>query len=298
MNYTEFIQDISTEIQTRLGDEFNVTMHKVEKTNGIIYDGMTIKNQQFNIAPTFYLNQYYHRYLDGVKLEDIYDDIIRTYNTKKPTKDYDINSFVNFEKAKSQIIFRLINKEKNINLLKSVPHIDFHDMAIVFLYSVDEFKDTVATILISNEHMTIWGTNIEELHLLAIENSPRILGIKFTNINDIVSNITNFPFELSNADIEIPMYVLSNNTNTNGASAILYKGLLKEIADKLDGNLLIIPSSVDEVILIPIVECDDYTMIKSYYSQMVCEVNETTVSDPNILSSSAYIYDRKSDSIS
>ena len=65
MKYTEFLHTIETEITARLDNDFKLTIHPVKKNNGMIYDGLVIINPKFNIAPTIYLNPYYHWYLDG-----------------------------------------------------------------------------------------------------------------------------------------------------------------------------------------------------------------------------------------
>ena len=69
MKYTEFLHTIETEITARLDNNFKLTIHPVKKNNGMIYDGLVIINPKFNIAPTIYLNPYYHWYLDGVSID-------------------------------------------------------------------------------------------------------------------------------------------------------------------------------------------------------------------------------------
>lgn len=91
MKYTEFLHTIETEITARLDNNFKLTIHPVKKNNGMIYDGLVIINPKFNIAPTIYLNPYYHWYLDGVSIDSILDAILSTYNDFKPTEDFDIS---------------------------------------------------------------------------------------------------------------------------------------------------------------------------------------------------------------
>lgn len=297
MNYTQFKETVSDEIQIRLGSNYSITLQTVERNNGICFDGMTIKNNEFNISPTFYLNKYYHRYLDGVNIEDICDDIIKVYNHKKPQKDFNVSEFLDFNLSRDKIIFKLVNYDRNIELLKNIPHIKFHDMAIVFMYFIENFENGDATILIHNEHLESWNTSLEELHILAKANTPRIRGIKFTHLNNFIGTIISRDHMLPQINDDIPMYILTNNSCTYGASVILYKGILKEIADKLCSNLIILPSSVDEVIIIAIEESFDNSHILDFYSEMVREVNETSVADDSILSNRAYLYNYSTDEI-
>lgn len=296
MNYTQFKNEVSKEIQSRLGNSYTITIQPVNKNNGVCYDGMIIRNNNFNISPTFYLNPYYHRYLDGVKMEDIYDDILKSYSRHMPTQNYNIEEFIDFNKAKSQIIYKLVNYEKNINILDSVPHIKYHDMVILFQYALADFDDNSATILINNEHVSLWKTDTDELYKLAMANTPKIRGINFMHMNDIVNQILDFnPFAYETYNC--PMYVLSNKIASFGASVLLYSGLLKEIADKLHSNLIILPSSVHEIILIAVKDCDDYSDILSHYANMVKDVNEAHVADDCILSDNAYIFMRNTEQI-
>lgn len=296
MNYTQFKNEVSKEIQSRLGNSYTITIQPVNKNNGVCYDGMIIRNNNFNISPTFYLNPYYHRYLDGVKMEDIYDDILKSYSRHMPTQNYNIEEFIDFNKAKSQIIYKLVNYEKNINILDSVPHIKYHDMVILFQYALADFDDNSATILINNEHVSLWKTDTDELYKLAMANTPKIRGINFMHMNDIVNQILDFnPFAYETYNC--PMYVLSNKISSFGASVLLYSGLLKEIADKLHSNLIILPSSVHEIILIAVKDCDDYSDILSHYANMVKDVNESHVADDCILSDNAYIFMRNTEQI-
>ncbi len=85
------------------------------------------------------------------------------------------------------------------------------------------------------------------------------------------------------------MYVLSNHTRINGAASILYEGLLGKIADRLECDLFILPSSVHEVIVIPEKGDEDYYRL----SEMVREVNETQLSPEEVLADHAYYYSRE-----
>ena len=48
-----------------------------------------------------------------------------------------------------------------------------------------------------------------------------------------------------------PFYVFSNRSGINGAACILYEDVLKNFADGVEKNLIILPSSIHEVLLLP-----------------------------------------------
>ena len=118
MNYQQFIDHVVHHISSSVSNVKKVVVQPVIKNNGMKYDGLVILDPFLNISPTIYLNPYYHRYLNGVSMEDIYEDILKTYETYLPTEDFDISQFVDFEKAKKTIIYKLVNKEKNKELEK------------------------------------------------------------------------------------------------------------------------------------------------------------------------------------
>ena len=47
------------------------------------------------------------------------------------------------------------------------------------------------------------------------------------------------------------LYVLTNKSRINGAAGIMYEGVLKKLADKLESDMYILPSSIHEVIILP-----------------------------------------------
>lgn len=90
------------------------------------------------------------------------------------------------------------------------------------------------------------------------------------------------------------MYVLSNEQRYFGASCMLYPQALKEISQRLNDNLYILPSSIHEVILIPASFADDANEL----SEIVQEVNISEVAQDEILSDTVYYYNQNTEEIS
>lgn len=286
MKYQEFIQTIKEHVISQVSPAHKVIIQPVIKNNGTIYDGLIILDPILNISPTIYLNPYYHRYLNGVSLEDICDDILSTYHEHLPKIDFDISLFKDFSKAKENIIMKLVSYSRNEELLQDIPYIRFYDLAIIFAVGVTNFMDEFATILIHNQHLSLWNTHLEELYSIALKNTPKLLSHRFNPMKELLK-----PFADSSISIplEFQMYVLTNRIKVHGATCITYPGLLKQLADIFEDNLIIIPSSIHEVLIIP-----ESTTPKEYtiqdYNDMIEEVNETQLTDDEILSDHAYIY--------
>ena len=95
----------------------------------------------------------------------------------------------------------------------------------------------------------------------------------------------------------IDMYVATNKENCNGASVLLYtmdeNNGIWNLAKEMDTDLYIIPSSIHEVILIPIK--DD--LKKESILQMIKEVNTTVLEETDILSDNLYILEKDTGTI-
>ena len=83
---------------------------------------------------------------------------------------------------------------------------------------------------------------------------------------------------------------MTNKYQINGASVLLYNGLLDGLAEKLGTDLYVIPSSIHELIIMP---AEDGSLSLSKLSDMVKEINENHVKEEEILSDCAYYYDHK-----
>ena len=86
---------------------------------------------------------------------------------------------------------------------------------------------------------------------------------------------------------EIPtFYYLTNKAMIDGSAVIYYPEYFENIAKKHNSNLVIIPSSIHELI----VNVDDDPDIEKY-NAMVKEVNKNEVAETDQLSDHVYIYD-------
>ena len=296
MTYQEFKQNIIHAIQTKLSPNVKVVVQDIIKNNDTHLDGLTILSEQCNISPTLYLNYYYEQFLRGMSLSTVCEDILLRYKKNAPKAPIDISFFTDYEKVRKQIIFKLVNYERNKELLKKVPHFRYLDLAVVFNCLVNSGENGYGTILIHHHHLSFWNATADDLYALAMENTPTLLSYDLQNMTDVLGTILADDVSLSIEDFInlVPMYVLSNKTKLNGSGCILYQNLLSEIAEKLESDFYIVPSSIHEVLLVP---ADNGTS-RSDLSYMVREVNATQVLREEILSDHVYYYSRKTGKIS
>lgn len=293
MKYKNFIENVKTYMESQFQEGQKVLIQPVLKNNGTVYDGLIIIDPILNISPTIYLNPYYHRFLDGVSMEDIYNDILSTYQENLPKEDFDISLFKDFDKAKERILVKLVNQERNSELLEEVPHIIFHDLAIIFVCAICDFLDEYATILIHNQHLEMWGISLDELYEIGMENTPKLLPYSFDSMENVLKHLSDgtLPFVT-----DIAMSVLTNQLKIHGATSIIYPGLLKRLANDLDDDIIIIPSSIHEVLIIPYQSTiSKYSLLN--FRDMIVQVNEEQLPDEEVLSDHAYLYLKDSEKL-
>lgn len=291
MEFTNFKTAVKAAVERRTGSECSVRLCDIIKNNGVKLCGLTIMQGGSNISPTIYLNTYYEAYESGkADLEEIINEIMAAYESSSSALNIDMRYFFNYETVKERIVYKLINTEKNGELLNDIPYIEFHDLSIVFQFLMEDDNLGSATILIHNAHLKIWGITIDELYSDAKRNTPVLNKYEIKSMCDVISD-----FVPVNNDVheEVPLYVLSNKSRFHGAACILYPGLLKNFSEAVDSNLYIIPSSIHEVLLLPSYESDEAGSIK----QMIKEVNDTQVEEEEVLSYSVYFYNNADDKI-
>lgn len=297
MEFTNFTTLVQREVEKRAGENYRVKLNDVMKNNGVVLRGITLMQDDSNISPTIYLNSYYDAYENGdTTLGTVIDEVIDTYERNKINRSIDMKFFLNYETVRSRIIFKLINTEKNRELLRDVPYIPFHDLSIVFQCLVSEERFGNASILIHNVHLQLWKVNARELYECALENTPLLQGYELADMNTVLEEMKALggidDEEIEDMQQEVPMYVLSNKSRINGASCILYKDILKDFAMVVDKDLYVLPSSIHEVILLP----SDGTQESEQLKEMVREINQSQVEKEEVLSDSVYYYRRSDDS--
>ncbi len=298
MDYNIFKECILEALAERFGDDCKIEYKEVLKNNGIRLDGLLVRFSNKSISPTVYVNDYYDRYVAGEEIDEIADHIVWLIKNNSLEDDFDPESLILFENIKERIVYKLVNYEKNEDLLKTVPHKKFLDLAVVYYISIKEDIFESASILINNAHLELWGKTMEDIDRLAKENSPRILKPELKSmaqtLMEIIRHEKKKPEDIDEDVLsDCGMYVLSNEKKQFGASAILYDNVIKDFSESLNSDLYILPSSVHEVIMIPSILVDSVDKL----NEMICEVNATQVPLIDILSNHSYYYSRDKECI-
>ncbi len=293
MNDEIFAERICDEVLKKLGDGYRVALEEIHKNNGVVGYGIQISRAGQNLIPTVKLEPLQRAYEQGVSSETLIDCVIAAYRGGEPIMGMQMDFFRDFEKVKDNICYRLINRQRNRELLKQIPHKSFLDLAVCFHYVCQGELDC-GTILLYNSHLEMWGITIEELDSLAEYNTPRLCPWEYKPLNEILREFEGImtPEEREySAGITSPVWILRNKTKLWGASSILCPGVLGEISK--GKNLFVIPSSVKEMTILPDDGQQDIALLKW---MLMCE-NMSTLLPEDVLSDNIYYYDASADEI-
>ncbi len=295
MNYNEFVCAVKREVEELVGRDMRVELHTAMKNNGKERVGLAISEERVNVSPAIYLDEYYDMWKEGKTIREIANHMVELYDTVRFHQSWNVEEFHKYEAIKGKMACKLINYEQNRELLQDTPHIKYIDLAIVFYLLVDISSQGTSTMLIKKMHQEAWGVTVEELYRNAMTNMEKMLPFCFQTMSSVVNELIEEKNEVEVQEEwkvvkkEERMYVLSNKERNFGAATLLYKGKLALIGKLLEEDFYILPSSVHEVIILPISKAPDRNEI----DLMIRDINETQVMDEEVLSNHSYYYDCK-----
>lgn len=296
MEYEKFIDTMRKKVEELSAAGTQVAVMEVSKNNGVKKKGLMVKAENCNMAPTVYLEEFYHEYENGKTLEDLAAAVVGVYHDSNAFRAFHAEDFTDFGKIESKLVFRMVNYEKNEEILKDSPYITFLDLAVVPYVSFQIDCNNYGTVLIKNEHLDIWGITKERALKIAAENTPRLLQPRIRKMEDTIRELIDDGVshetkeyemlleEILKQEPQVPMYVLTNPKNLYGASCMVYDGVIEMFAEEMGEDVYILPSSIHEVILIPASKALDSLELKA----MVQEINETQIPKEEILSNHVY----------
>ena len=292
IRFEEFADEVCSAMALRYPDD-EVNIKRVTKNNGVIYTGITVCGKDESVYPTMYLEPFYDE-LDGEPLTDEFiDRMCGIYESRRLGETPSLDFLMDYEKIRKNLRCKLINYKANSSWLEEVPHKRFLDLAIVPYYLI---KDCDLGKMIMNEgsfvirknHVDMWKINADDLIDESIRNTlsmekPQIQGIFEVMKKLNPSLMEDMPLDQTGC----PMYVMTTQTQ-NGAVSMLYEDKIGEFCNKIESDVFIIPSSINEIILVP----GDPDMPETAINEMIREVNETQLRPVEVLSDHVYYFSR------
>ena len=190
--------------------------------------------------------------------------------------------------AKKSLFVKLVNTERNESLVEQSISKEFLDLSAVVRIVLKMDKEGMASMALSKGAAEILGMTEEEIYAAALANTLRLFPPKLMNLGRYVE--MSIGGKLLFGEDEVTTYILTNQKEVDGAFYLMSPEVVGAIAEALEDDLYILPSSVNEVLLVRASELEDGV---DELKEMVRDANETVVAEKDILSYNVYHYDKE-----
>lgn len=260
-------------------------VREVEKNNGVIFTGITITPEGKNIGATAYVDTYYDREIPvDVAAKEITDALTKA-NMRAA---FDINSIMDWVQVKGNLTVRLYNKATNAEVKRSAGQYGFDGLIIVPVIMVDIDGDAGGSIKVTSRMLDEWKKSPKQVIDIALRNTKGNYEIK--GMTELLLDMRGVPesekemLRIMMGNEEEKIYVITNSSRNYGAiGAILAQ---EELKKRFPNGYVILPSSVHEVICVPISD----EINERELTQLVQEVNGTKVSPEERLADRAFYF--------
>lgn len=277
--YEQFVNEVTETIRQTVGKEYRVIARKERKNNAVVLDGVMLQRGRERVAANVYLNHYYPKYCNGESVTAIAEQVLALCEEKREEMK-NLAERLDFSETyiREHLYYRLVSRERNIELLQEIPHRVYLNLAIVYYWVVYEEEEQIGSIMMTQGQMERLGWTEDELMQMARQNTPRIFPMSARGIEEIVGDLM-----LQSQNFSV--LVISNDKGINGAACLMYPGILEELKQRMKGSFYILPSSIHELIVIP-----DNGTPPGCLCEMVTCINHTQLPPEDILSDAVYFY--------
>jgi hypothetical protein len=306
MDFKSFTETMKEAIRDYLPDEYkDATVEVVQqKKLNEQYSGLFVRRENQEVTPTINLDQLYEAYDEGfMSIGEALKKAAELVQTEPEGMDLKARKVLDYDKVKDKLFIRVSNADTNRDTLENAPHMIQEDLAVTYHVVVNIGESDIASMMVTNQLLEKYGITQEQLHADAMKSSPVLFPAKVESMSDVMKRMMMADMQSSGMsqeemdailqDVpmidESPMTVVTNDRTVNGAAVIFYPDQMDRIAEKLEGDFFILPSSVHECLVIP----DNGEFDFKELCNMVKEVNETQVKPSERLSDDVYHYDSK-----
>lgn len=270
-------------------------MNELEAKGFVVQEGTAVKNGitmetiiigEGDIRPTIYPENFEH--FCDYEIENVINELVMDIEKamKNAPSSADTENYKNWNWAKKRLMLCIQQEDEDEIVTR-----DFLDLKqyvrimvpngsikvtknLFYLYKIseDELFEAAYKYTKKNQHVqSMFGTLVE-------------LGFfDDTEKEEVEKQLNNLP----------PQLVITNNSKNYGASTVCDMDLIRFIANSLDSDLVILPSSIHECIFMAY----DNSRELDEFTALVQEINETEVRPEERLSNHAYLYKRDEDKI-
>lgn len=232
--------------------------------NGVICQGFRISTGS-NISPVVY-------YSPDETAEAFVEKVLNV--VAKPLPEFKVNEFLSKENLLKNS-YLCIQKRSEENILKR----DYLDLEIFIRVKVDgSFNEGTGTIKLNSDILEVTKLNENEIFEAAIKNSLQNVMIKS------MADMLGMPEEFFD---DVPFYIGTYKDRIHGAALLALPDVINDFCkEKGVSRCYILPSSSEEILLLPGENYDVDGLV-----EMVNSVNITEVAEELRLEPSVYVYD-------
>ena len=269
LTFEEFAAALMPDIQKAAEENGNPEIRRetIDKLTGS-YESISVYDKDRSMGICINLNDLYEKYEDGATLENLVHLI--NENLAHAASGVSLEEIEDYDEMKDKLFIRVSNAAANAHVLKNVPHLLYEEFAITAHLAVEIREESLSSALVTDQLLEVYGISKDQLFEDAKKNSVRL-----------------FPpaiFECG-LDEEHCLCALTNQQKINGAAVMFYEGMFEELSDSFDCDLLVIPSSIHEMILVPYKEKDQV----DFYRHVLHDANRSCVTQGEALSENIYL---------
>lgn len=258
LTFEEFKNELVSGIRA---EGYGVKAETMNRSNGETYVGIMFE-QRSGISPVIHVEPFYEQYLaDNTPIGILVHRCIDIFESKPEGLNLSPEEIQEWDKVKDFIYPRLVPDNEVYADKLGMP---IANLKAIFVVRAMESSSGLGEAVIIPELLRTWGVTLDE-----------VIDVAFDNLEKA---------EVFMSDMGGAFTVLSNKYNTKGAVECLNKVAMQKAVDEL-GEVYIIPSSLDEVLLIPRENMDPEDL-----KEMVKIVNSEAVEEKDRLSENVYIF--------
>ena len=272
MDYEEFKEEVVKRL-SKFAGETNVQL--MDNRLNLMLGG--------RIAISFKLNEAYKDFESGsVGLDEIVSAMCDT--KVDPAEIAKVNTFadmlIDFDSSSSKLELKLQSKKPEFGLADEVVPGIWRSVCVV-----DGGFSTVVT----DQILQNWNRNYEELIQIALQNTSECeLFTMKQAITAEMDDLDSTDLDLADLDLADQMFILRTK-GLYGASVLMNEDAMQATAERLGGDLIVLPSSIYEVIVL---KAKKFGSDFSELTEMVKEVNTSLADERNVLAWQAYYYSK------
>ena len=276
------VKELVGAVKEIAGNEYSVTIQETTKNNDVKRLGIEIEKPGETVVPRLYVDGI----VDGLEygfmtVEEAAKKVFEMYqNIDWMTIEMNVEEWSDRKFILDHVEYQLVNAERNAGKLKDTP-----GKKIVDLIAIYRVVDGMHSYVLTNDILDGYKISLEELDEAAKKNAEKS-GFSVRTINEVMYELigVNVGPEIEEPD-EPQTYVLTNAKKLYGANIMLYKEYLEIVAERMNGDFYILPSSIHELLAVPV----SNTGLEQL-REMVKEVNDNVVAPEEILGYEVYRY--------